>query len=120
MTIEERPNIVSPNVEKFNMDIYKNARRDRLDDMISDYLNDEETTPTEFYNDLVGKLQEWIDYYEKFAEKYKLALKIVNGHRSISSVNFNDDTITNYSPEYLAENDFWGSQYTSPDTISLS
>lgn len=79
---------------------YKSVRKDRLTDVVGDYLTDEETTAEEFYNDLTHEIDVWIDYHRKFLEKAKLMKKMVNGHRPLS---FNDDTITNYSPEYLAE-----------------
>jgi hypothetical protein len=79
---------------------YQSARKDRLVDIVADYFTDEDTTAQDFYNDLVTEIDSWIDYHRKFLEKAKLVKKMVNGHRPLS---FEDDTITNYSPQYLAE-----------------
>lgn len=86
MTIEGRPNLIpDPLFEKELMKSYDEQRKSRLSDVISDYLNDEDKTALDFYNDLVEELDVWLSYYQKFTEKYKYAKMLVNGHRKVSS-----------------------------------
>ena len=79
---------------------YQSVRKDRLVDVIGDYLTDEECSAEQFYNELVSEVDTWIDYHRKFLEKAKLVKKMVNGHRPLT---FEDDTITNHTAQYLAE-----------------
>ena len=99
MTIEGRPNLIpDPLFEANMMKSYDAQRRDRLGDVISDYLNDEDKTAKEFYNDLIAELEDWIRYHERFAEKYKAARLMINGHRKSTM----PDPITNHQ-EYQAQ-----------------
>ena len=84
---------------------YQSARKDRLVDVVGDYLTDEECSAEQFYNELVGEIDTWIDYHRKFLEKAKLVKKMINGHRPIDRF----DSVTGvtwageYDPQYLAE-----------------
>ena len=46
-------------------DSYHNQRRDRLSDVVGDYLTDESLTAQDFYKDLMAEVQSWVDYHEK-------------------------------------------------------
>ena len=99
MTIEGRPDLIpDPLFEANMMKSYNDQRRDRLGDVISDYLNDEEKTAKEFYDDLIAEMDDWIRYHQRFADKYKAAKMMINGHR-ISTM---PDPITNHQ-EYQAQ-----------------
>ena len=103
MTIEGRPDLIpDPSFEAYMMKSYNDQRRDRLGDVISDYLNDDDKTAKEFYDDLVKEIDDWIQYHERFAEKYKTVKKMINGHRKT-------DTITgmNYYEPQLLNEDAW-------------
>jgi hypothetical protein len=57
---------------------YYNQRRDRLADIVGDYLNDESTTASQFYDDMISEVEGWVSYYKKFYEKSSaLKLKIM-------------------------------------------
>lgn len=46
-------------------DSYYNKRRDRLSDVVGDYLTDESLTAKDFYRDLMAEVQSWVDYHGK-------------------------------------------------------
>lgn len=74
MTIEDKPNI---NFDYRNL--YDNQRKDRLSDVIGEYLNDDESSILTFYNDLQDEVQGWIDYHQKYLEKSIGILKLIKG-----------------------------------------
>jgi predicted house-cleaning noncanonical NTP pyrophosphatase (MazG superfamily) len=57
---------------------YESQRKDRLDDAVAEYLNDESITSLTLYNDLIDVLNEWGNYHRKHLENVTLALKLVN------------------------------------------
>ena len=57
---------------------YESQRKDRLDDAVADYLNDDSITALTLYNDLIDVLNEWGNYHRKHLENVTLALKLVN------------------------------------------
>lgn len=75
MTIEGRP----PMSEEFWKEEYAKQRKDRLADAVHDYLDDNDTSILEFYNDLRDIIAEMNTFHKKFAEKAKGALLLVNG-----------------------------------------
>ena len=86
-------------------DSYHNQRRDRLSDVVGDYLTDESLTAQDFYRDLMAEVQSWIDYHEKELKrtsevksllKGELKSKVVTG---ISSATVRDWNEFWYSPE---------------------
>lgn len=105
MTIEGRPDLIpDPLFEANLMKSYNEQRRNRLGDVVSDYLNDEDKTAKDFYDDLISEIDDWMQYHQRFAEKYKEAKMLINGHRKI-------DPIINHQ-EYQAQllnEDAWAS-----------
>jgi len=79
MTIEGRPDIVGS--KEFNDQIYKKARRDRLVDLIGDYLTDEQTTAREFYEEVISEVQMWVDYHQKNMDRAQEFKLLIAGHR---------------------------------------
>ena len=86
-------------------DSYHNQRRDRLSDVVGDYLTDESLTAQDFYRDLMAEVQSWVDYHEKELKrisevksllKGELKSKVVTG---ISSATVRDWNEFWYSPE---------------------
>jgi len=83
---------------------YETARKDRLVDIIGDYITDEDTSAEQFYDDLVHEIDTWSDYHQKYLEKCKMLKKMVNGHRPIDRPDSTTDNIWGgYDPQYLAE-----------------
>ena len=75
MTIEGRPTI--QNADSFNMEIYYKARRDRLSDMVMDYLGDDDTDPRRFYEELLDDVQQLVKYHQKNAAKAESFLNMI-------------------------------------------
>ena len=48
---------------------YADQRRDRLSDVIGDYLSDGTMSAKDIYNEIVSEVQSWIDYHEKELNK---------------------------------------------------
>ena len=63
---------------------YAKQRRNRLADSIHEYLEDDEVTIDEFYNDLKAEIEEIITYHKTRKEKAIGALQLVLGHRSVT------------------------------------
>lgn len=108
MTIEGRPNLIpDPLFEANMMKSYDEQRKSRLGDAVSDYLNDEDKTAKEFYDDLIDELDDWMKYHQRYAEKYKAAKMMINGHRKITEPDYITD-YQNYQAQFLTENyDGW-------------
>lgn len=66
---------------------YEQQRRDRLADVIGDYLNDEEVSARRFYEDLLAEVQDWKQYYKRQYDKYQQAESLLHGHRPIDLSN---------------------------------
>lgn len=73
--------------EKWAMDAYKKARRDRLTDVIGDYLTDEDTTVEELFGDLCAEVKTWSDYHRKFYDKTEKLLKFLSCEQDLGSLN---------------------------------
>lgn len=104
MTIEIDPSL-NTYPHNYMTTSYQTARKDRLADIIGDYVTDEDTSAEQFYNELVHEIEVWTEYHQKYLEKCKLLKKMVNGHRPIDRF----DSVTGitwageYDPQYLAE-----------------
>jgi geranylgeranyl pyrophosphate synthase len=57
---------------------YQQGRKDRLDDLIMDYLTDEDTEPSQFAFELKESIQSCVDYFENYAKKSNKMLKLVD------------------------------------------
>lgn len=58
---------------------YDQQRRDRLTDVVDDYLNDDDKTAIDFYEDLKHALTENRDYFAKQKRKCDVILNMLNG-----------------------------------------
>jgi hypothetical protein len=77
-------------LNKWHMETYEKQRRDRLGDVIGDYLTDEDTTAVQFFIELKQEIQEWVDYHQKFLRKAQDVQALVNGHNPISDFTLGD------------------------------
>ena len=76
MTIEGRPEIVGS--EQYWKDEYSRQRKDRMQDAIDDYLQDDNISPQEVYNEIIHCVDDVINYHQKCldrASQLKLFLK---------------------------------------------
>ena len=82
-------------------DSYYNQRRDRLSDVVGDYLTDESLTAQDFYKDLMAEVQSWIDYHEK-------ELKRTYGVKRLLKGELKSDVVTGISSATVKDwNEFW-------------
>lgn len=78
------PKIVSPDPDDFNNRIYAKQRRNRLADCISDYFQDEDVTPRQFYEELLAELDELSEYHQRHADRVTNFKSLVLGHRDVT------------------------------------
>ena len=82
-------------------DSYYNQRRDRLSDVVGDYLTDESLTAQDFYKDLMEEVQSWINYHEK-------ELKRTYGVKRLLKGELKSDVVTGISSATVKDwNEFW-------------
>ena len=82
-------------------DSYHNQRRDRLSDVVGDYLTDESLTAQDFYRDLMAEVQSWIDYHEKELKRASEVKSLLKGEPK-------SDVVTGISSATLRDwNEFW-------------
>ena len=72
---------------------YEKARRDRLADVIGEYLNDENCDSRQIYEEILSEVNDWNDYHNRFARKSEQLREFMMG-----STVFNlDDMAKDYS-----------------------
>ena len=89
---------------------YHNQRRDRLSDVVGDYLTDESLTAKDFYRDLMAEVQSWIDYHEKELKRASEAASLLKGELEcdVEDEKFLNDVVTGISSVTDKDwNDFW-------------
>jgi len=57
---------------------YADQRRDRLSDVIGDYLSDGTMTAKDIYNEIVGEVQSYIDYHQNELNKSIKFKELIN------------------------------------------
>lgn len=75
MTIDGPPTMTEDDWQK----VYAKQRRERLADAVHDYLDDNDTTILEFYNDLRDIITEMNTFHKTYADKAEGALLLVHG-----------------------------------------
>lgn len=99
-------------------DSYYNQRRDRLSDVVGDYLTDESLTAQDFYRDLMAEVQSWIDYHEKELKRASEAASLLKGELEydVEDEKFLNDVLTGISSDVVTGissatlrdwNEFW-------------
>ena len=91
-------------------DSYYNQRRDRLSDVVGDYLTDESLTAKDFYRDLMAEVQSWVDYHEKELKRASEAKELLEGkfECDVKDEEFLNDVLTGVSSSTDKDwNDFW-------------
>ena len=91
-------------------DSYHNQRRDRLSDVVGDYLTDESLTAKDFYRDLMAEVQSWVDYHEKELKRASEAVSLLKGEPEcdVKDEKFLNDVVTGISSATDKDwNDFW-------------
>ena len=62
---------------------YNAARYDRLNDVIFDYISDEDISGKALYDDIVRAVQESVDYFSKYRDKSVSTMSLLKGHREV-------------------------------------
>jgi hypothetical protein len=62
---------------------YYNQRRDRLSDVVADYLTCESTDASQFYDDLVAEVDSWIAYHQSNIDKATKLKTFLLGHADV-------------------------------------
>jgi hypothetical protein len=87
-------------------DSYYNQRRERLCDVVTDYLTDESLTAQDFYRDLMAEVQALVDYHEKELKRASEAKNLLEGKFEINLDV--PDTISGISSATIRDwNEFW-------------
>ena len=70
-------------VDSFHMDnimkTYREQQRERIADIVGDYLGDDKLEAQEFIDDILAEVKEWRDYHQKQADKADLIYLKLNG-----------------------------------------
>jgi hypothetical protein len=68
------------------MKSYSEQRKERLSEVVFDYLSDEDTTPDELLMDLLEEVKSSFEYYDKYATKCKKVLdKLPNNNIEVAN-----------------------------------
>jgi len=63
---------------------YNEARYERLNDVIFDYISDEEISGKALYDDIVKAVQESVDYFSKYRDKSVSTMSLLKGNREVN------------------------------------
>lgn len=61
---------------------YRQSRKDRLGDVICDYLSDDELDARHCYEDILSEVQIWSDYHKEHYEKCMALKALLMGYRT--------------------------------------
>ena len=73
------------------MKSYEDQRKERLQDVVDDYLTDSDVSPLTFYHDLRDCLEDIISFHEVSKNRAQGALELIMGNRP---VNEDSDNLT--------------------------
>jgi len=77
-TIEDRPTLKpDKEFEEMMSKSYDEQRRDRLTDCIDDYLNDDDKTAIDLYDDILASLEETRDYHDRQKTKIDSLIRMI-------------------------------------------
>lgn len=70
---------------------FRKQRRDRLDDALAEFLNDDtHLDPQQCYESILASAQEWIDYHHNHMNRWVQFKSLMMGNRDV----FSQDTLT--------------------------
>ena len=77
-TIEGRPTLKpDKEFEEMMSKAYDEQRRDRLTDCIDDYLNDDDKTAIDLYDDMLASLEQTRDYHDRQKKKIESVIRMM-------------------------------------------
>lgn len=83
MTIEGRPNIQADEYWKKE---FETQRKDRLQDSIDEYLQDDEVSPRRAYEEILSCVQDVMDYHRKQLDRATALKCLLMGHREVDFI----------------------------------
>ena len=81
MTIEGRPDIQVP--DDYWSKEYERQRKDRMQDCIDDYLQDEKVDARRAYEEILSCIDDVINYHKKQFDKAVALKSLMMGHREV-------------------------------------
>ena len=73
-------------LKQTNNTTYAEQRKSRLQDVVDDYLQDDDVSVLEMYNDIRDCLEDIISYHEMCKSRAQGALELIVGHHSTDKV----------------------------------
>ena len=95
MTIEGRPDI-QHNWEKE----FEQQRKDRLQDSIDEYLQDDKVSPRRAYEEILSCIQDVMDHNRKQLDRATVLKSLMMGHREVDDI---DDLAIKWQYDKLPE-----------------
>ena len=87
-------------LKQTNNTTYAEQRKLRLQDVVDDYLQDDDVSVLEMYNDIRDCLEDIISYHEMCKSRAQGALELIVGHHSTDKVDTDAPNVNTY--EYAA------------------
>ena len=87
-------------LKQTNNTTYAEQRKSRLQDVVDDYLQDDDVSVLEMYNDIRDCLEDIISYHEMCKNRAQGALELIVGHHSTDKVDTDAPNVNTY--EYAA------------------
>ena len=87
-------------LKQTNNTTYAEQRKSRLQDVVDDYLQDDDVSVLEMYNDIRDCLEDIISYHEMCKSRAQGALELIVGHHSTDKVDTDAPNVNTY--EYAA------------------
>ena len=95
MTIEGRPEFQHDWEKQFEQ-----QRKNRLQDAIDEYLQDEEVSPRRAYEEILSCVQDVMDYHRKQLDRSTVLKSLMMGHREVDDI---DDLAIKWQYDKLPE-----------------
>lgn len=67
----------------FTVADFDKQRKDRIGDMIGDYLNDDDFSARQSYEEIISEVDSWVQYHKKQYDKAVELKSLMLGHRPI-------------------------------------
>lgn len=80
-----RRNSMTKEIDPKKVDLIHESMKARLDDLIAEYIDDDNYSSLTFANDLNDSLKEWKKYYENKKNKVSGMIEMINPMKSYSS-----------------------------------
>ena len=87
-------------LKQTNNTTYAEQRKERLQDVVDDYLQDDDVSVLEMYNDIRDCLEDIVSYHEMCKSRAQGALELIVGHHSTDKVDTDAPNVNTY--EYAA------------------